>query len=176
MTSSLLPKTAISVPHDVAAEAQAALTITELKLGALVNNHPGVFPLFTKSGQWIHDSPAWTNWCEGFLGGQLWILAEQTQEARWRDQAVSYSQALRGREFDRDVHDLGFIFWPTWWKWYQLDGDTELDEVVIQAGRTMGPAVQRACRVLAILPRRGIDIHRHHDECRHYSVRRGARW
>ena len=128
----------LSVPHDVAAEAQAALTVAELKLGALVNNHPGVFPLFTKSGQWIHDLPAWTNWCEGFLGGQLWILAEQTQEARWRDQAVNYSQAVRGREFDRDVHDLGFIFWPTWWKWYQLDGDTELDEVVIQAGRTMG--------------------------------------
>ena len=125
------------VPADVTADAQTALCVAQLKVGALIKNHPGLFPLVTQNGRWNHSSPAWTNWCEGFLGGQLWIFAEQTQESRWRDSAVEYSEALRGREFDRNVHDLGFTFWPTWRRWFRLSGDVKVDEVVVQAGRTM---------------------------------------
>ncbi len=130
--------TRVPVPADVAGLAAGALEVVRAKVGNLIVNHPGLFPLYTEKGRWAHDMPAWTNWGEGFLGGQLWILAEQTGDEYWRQAAESYSVALRGREFDREVHDLGFTFWPTWKRWHRLTGDPDLEEVVVQAGRTMG--------------------------------------
>ncbi|MBV8587932.1 MAG: glucuronyl hydrolase, partial [Verrucomicrobia bacterium] len=57
----------------------------------LVTNHPDYFPLYTRNGKWKHESEAWTNWCEGFLGGLLWIYAIRTGEKWWRRQAEHYS-------------------------------------------------------------------------------------
>ncbi|MEN6606740.1 MAG: glycoside hydrolase family 88 protein, partial [Bryobacteraceae bacterium] len=42
------------------------------------------------------------------------------------------------RQFDRDVHDLGFIFMSTYHRWHKLTGDAALRDVLIQAGKTMG--------------------------------------
>ena len=35
------------------------------------------------------------------------------------------------------MHDLGFLFWSTYKRWYDLTGDPALNAVVIEAGRTM---------------------------------------
>jgi unsaturated chondroitin disaccharide hydrolase len=35
------------------------------------------------------------------------------------------------------VHDLGFLFWSTWKRWYDLTADPAVNAVVIQAGQTM---------------------------------------
>ena len=110
------------VPAGITALATDAFEVAQAKVSKLIGNHPGLFPLYTKNGRWAHDMPAWTNWCEGFLGGQLWIFAEQTGDKSWREAAERYSTALRGREFDRSVHDLGFTFWPTWEEVVSPDG------------------------------------------------------
>ncbi len=125
------------VPADVQRAAEAALDVAQRKVKALVANHPDYFPLYTMGGKWKHDFDPWTNWCEGFLGGQMWVFADRTGSAEWRSLAEHYSTLLRGREFDREVHDLGFTFWPTWKRWHTLTGDAERDEVVVQAGKTM---------------------------------------
>src|SRR6185295_6233607 len=44
---------------------------------------------------------------------------------------------LEPRQYDRDVHDLGFIFMSTYYRWLWLTGDQRLRSVLIQAGRTM---------------------------------------
>ncbi len=44
---------------------------------------------------------------------------------------------IEPRQNDRAVHDLGFLFWPSWKRWYDLTGDTRINDVVIQAGRTL---------------------------------------
>src|SRR5262249_51050623 len=35
------------------------------------------------------------------------------------------------------VHDLGFIFLSTYYRWYRLTNEQKLNDVLIQAGRTM---------------------------------------
>jgi unsaturated chondroitin disaccharide hydrolase len=107
------------------------------QLHRLVETHPDYFPMYTVRGQWKHDREAWTNWCEGFLGGQLWLLYQYTQDPWWREQAEHYSRLIEHRKSDREVHDLGFLFWPTWKRWYDLSGDPALNAVVIEAGRTL---------------------------------------
>lgn len=107
------------------------------QLGRLVETHSGVFPMYTANGKWVHGGEAWTNWCEGFLGGQLWLLYEHTRDAYWRDRAEHYSRLIEHRKTDRNVHDLGFLFWSTWKRWYDLTGDPAANDVVVQAGRTL---------------------------------------
>jgi unsaturated chondroitin disaccharide hydrolase len=130
----------------------SALSLAQLKLAfefaqaqvrSLAKKYPGFYPLYTDGGRWRHSKPAWTHWCDGFLPGMMWIFYEETGAAEWRDLAESYSRPLEPRKTDRDVHDLGFIFYHGSYKrWYDAtvaEGRPQapLKEVVIEAGRTM---------------------------------------
>jgi unsaturated chondroitin disaccharide hydrolase len=117
--------------------AEAALAFAGGQVRRLITEHPDYFPLFTEHGKWKHESEAWTNWCEGFLGGMLWILARHTNDRWWRERAEHYALLIEHRKTDRDVHDLGFLFLPTWKEWYDLTGDPAKNQVLIEAGRTL---------------------------------------
>jgi unsaturated chondroitin disaccharide hydrolase len=108
-----------------------------VQLRRLVEEHPGQFPMMTLHGKWKFGGETWTNWCEGFLGGQLWLLHLHTGESYWQVQAEAYAHLIEPRKTDRNVHDLGFLFWPTWKRWFDLTGDPAMEAVVIEAGRTM---------------------------------------
>ena len=41
------------------------------------------------------------------------------------------------RKSDRDVHDLGFVFQHSYYRWFQVDRDPKLEEIVIEAGKTL---------------------------------------
>lgn len=121
---------------------EETLAFGERQVRRLVEEHPGFYPMYTHQGRWKHDLPVWTHWCDGFLPGMLWIFhsrqAHASEEARWWfDQAVRYSKALEPRKFDREVHDLGFIFMSTYYRWLQASGDPALRDVLVEAGRTM---------------------------------------
>lgn len=113
------------------------------QLRHLIETHPDYFPMYTQGGKWRHEGEAWTNWCEGFLGGQLWLMYKRTGEAYWREKAEHYSRLVEPRKDDRNVHDLGFVFWSTYKRWYDLTGDEALNDVVIHAGKTMGLRAQK---------------------------------
>jgi len=96
-------------------------------------------PVHTVAGKWYRPRDLWTDWTPGFLAGQLWILHGLTGESRWRDHAIRYTEKLAPRRFDRDVHDLGFIFLSSFDRW--LDGlepgDPErrrIEDLLVTAG------------------------------------------
>jgi unsaturated chondroitin disaccharide hydrolase len=107
--------------------------------------------MYTVKGKWKHDGEKWTHWCDGFLGGQMWIFHQHTQDNFWLENAIRYSKPLEPRQHDRAVHDLGFIFFSTYRRWLSMlsansDSDPlatvpgnakQLDDVLIQAGTTM---------------------------------------
>ncbi|NJN83542.1 MAG: hypothetical protein HC802_15500 [Caldilineaceae bacterium] len=117
---------------------QNTMAFAGTQLRQLIESHPDFFPMYTQGGKWRHSGEAWTNWCEGFLGGQLWLLYQHTGEPYWREKAEHYSRLVEHRKDDRDVHDLGFVFWSTWKRWFDLTGDPLLNATVIHAGQTMG--------------------------------------
>lgn len=112
------------------------------QLEGLLQRYPDAFPMYTQGGKWAVGAESWTNWCEGFLGGQMWLLYRHTGEAVWRERAEHYSRLIEPRQFDRSVHDLGFLFWSSWKRWYDLDGDPRLNDGIIQAGRTLASRFQ----------------------------------
>jgi unsaturated chondroitin disaccharide hydrolase len=125
------------------AQVNLAFEFAQTQVRSLAEKYPGFYPLYTEGGHWRHSKPAWTHWCDGFLPGMMWIFYEETGAAEWRELAESYSRPLEPRKADRDVHDLGFIFYHGSYKrWYDTtveEGEPQpaLKEVVIEAGRTM---------------------------------------
>jgi hypothetical protein len=108
----------------------------------LIEKHPLFYPLYTQNGKWKHEGPAWTHWCDGFLPGMMWIFHKRTppdsaDSKYWLEQAIRYTKPLEPRKDDRDVHDLGFLFLSTYYRWYRLTRDPVLRDVLIEAGRTL---------------------------------------
>ncbi len=120
-----------------------AFDFAQRQVEALLERNPNFYPLYTDHGRWRHSKPAWTHWCDGFLPGMMWIFYEESGEQRWRERAESYSQALENRKEDREVHDLGFIFYHgSYRRWYEAtlrEGrpNQRLKDVVVEAGRTL---------------------------------------
>jgi unsaturated chondroitin disaccharide hydrolase len=129
-----------------------ALDFAEYQLRNLVESQPDFFPMYTENGKWRHEGDCWTNWCEGFLPGILWILFQLTGNRYWRNKAEHYSLLLEPRKDDRNVHDLGFVFHSSYGRWYGLTQDPELRQTMIQAGRTLAlrfqPKGQYLCSFL----------------------------
>jgi unsaturated chondroitin disaccharide hydrolase len=93
--------------------------------------------MYTVGGRWNCEGERWTPWCEGFFPGILWLHHKQTGQRSWRDWAERYTRPLEPRRLDRTVHDLGFLFFSTFLRWYRLTGDPALRDVLVEAGRTL---------------------------------------
>jgi unsaturated chondroitin disaccharide hydrolase len=115
----------------------AALEFAEGQVAQLTERHPDFFPIYTVQGKWHHAGELWTDWTGGFLAGMMWQFHLRTGSTLWRQRAEHYSRLLEHRQFDRNVHDLGFIFLSTYLPWYQITRDDKLHAVLIQAGRTL---------------------------------------
>ncbi|HEX5269019.1 MAG TPA: glycoside hydrolase family 88 protein [Gemmataceae bacterium] len=116
---------------------RSALDFTESQCRNLVARHPGYVPMYTVGGAWGREGELWTHWCEGFYPGIFWLLHRHTGRGEWRDLAEQYSRPLEPRRFDRTVHDLGFLFFSTYLRWYHLTREQRLRDVLIDAARTL---------------------------------------
>ena len=117
-------------------------TFAEKQVRKLVEKYPQLYPLHTQNGIWKHEGPAWTHWGDGFLPGLMWIFAkhsghESAERAYWMDQAIRYTKPLEERKQDRDVHDLGFLFLSTYYRWWRMTQEPAHREVLIEAGKTL---------------------------------------
>lgn len=119
-----------------------ALLFAEHQVRQLITKYPGFFPVYTVQGKWYHHGEAWTDWTGGFLAGMMWQFHLRTGDSWWRQQAEHYSRLVEHRKADRRVHDLGFIFLNTYLPWYRLTGEAHLNEVLIEAGRTLAGRFQ----------------------------------
>lgn len=115
----------------------AALEFAERQVAATVERDPDYFPIYTEQGKWFHEGELWTDWTGGFFAGMMWKFFKRTGDPAWRQRAERYSRLLQHRQFDTNVHDLGFIFLNTYLPWYELTGDDAIHQVVLQAGRTL---------------------------------------
>ena len=117
---------------------ETAFDFAQSQVDQFIQQHPDYFPMYTANGKWAHAGETWTNWCEGFWGGMMWLFYQRTGDIQWRARAEHYSGLIEGRQYDRKVHDLGFLFWSTYKRWYDIDPEGTLNKVIITAGQTMG--------------------------------------
>ena len=124
-----------------------AFQFAQKQVRKLIEKHPGMYPLYTQNGRWAHEGPAWAHWCDGFLPGLMWIFCKHAEKDSaegkyWLEHAVRYTKPLETRKSDPDLHDLGFLFFSTYYRWYRLTHEPALKEVLIDAGRTLAQRFQ----------------------------------
>jgi len=118
---------------------QAAFDFAQTQVKSLLEKYPAdYYPMYTVSGKFGQDRKRWTHWCDGFYPGMMFIFAKRTGDKKWLDHAIAYATPLEDRQYDRAVHDLGFIFFSTYLRWLELGGPADrIEPVLIQAGKTM---------------------------------------
>jgi unsaturated chondroitin disaccharide hydrolase len=132
------------MPDSIAAHREAllprlrnALDFAGRQAKRIIGTYPGYTPMYTVDGRWNREGERWTHWCEGFFPGILWLLHNATGQPSWRPLAEQFSRKLEPRRFDREIHDLGFLFFSTYLRWFHVTGDPALRNVLIDAGRTL---------------------------------------
>jgi len=131
-----------------------AMSFAQKQVKAVIEKYPDFYPMYTENGKWQHEGVAWTNWCDGFFPGMMWLFhktithhannqgsageAKHSSEAKnWMELAIRYTKPIESRKNDRESHDLGFLFLSTYHRWYQVTRDPAVRDVVLQAGKTM---------------------------------------
>ena len=77
----------VTVEPQLLAKFETAFEFAGTQLRNLIETYPDYFPIYTVDGKWRHEGEEWTNWCEGFLGGQLWLMYAHTGDEYWRGKA-----------------------------------------------------------------------------------------
>jgi unsaturated chondroitin disaccharide hydrolase len=118
---------------------QGAFDFAQSQAQSLLRKYPpDYYPMYTVKGKFGHDRKRWTHWCDGFYPGIMFIFAEATGDGAWLDKAVAYATPLEERQYDRAVHDLGFLFLSTHLRWLGLGGpEGRIEPLLVQAGKTM---------------------------------------
>jgi unsaturated chondroitin disaccharide hydrolase len=116
---------------------ERALAFAARQARRVVDTYPDYTPMYTVGGRWNREGEHWTHWCEGFYPGIFWLLHGHTGDPAWREVAERYSRRLEPRRLDRTVHDLGFLFFSTYLRWYNLTADAAVRDVLVDAGRTL---------------------------------------
>src|SRR5262247_3282233 len=118
---------------------QRAFDFAQSQTQSLLQKYPSdYYPMYTVGGKFGHDRKRWTHWCDGFYPGLMFIFAKASHEDEWMEKAIAYATPLEERQYDRAVHDLGFLFFSTYLRWLDLGGPiARIEPVLIQAGQTM---------------------------------------
>ncbi|MBM7113525.1 glycoside hydrolase family 88 protein [Archangium primigenium] len=76
-------------------------------------------------------------WTQGFFPGLLWFMHEPGREAVWRTRADTWTRPLEVQKGNRETHDLGFKFMPSYGHAYRLTGDPYYRDVLLEAARSL---------------------------------------
>lgn len=95
------------------------------------------FPYFTREGVWeTRKSTSDDLWTLGFWPGMLWLAYIETKNKRHEELAYEWMRLIEHMR-NKEDHDLGFIFYPSFVKGYELTGDTHLRNVALTAADSL---------------------------------------
>ena len=125
-----------------------AMRFAQQQVRKLIETHPGFYPMYTANGKW-KPGAGLDQLVRRIFTGMMWIFHKWNKAATrangsgvivdkfWLEQAERYTTPLGPRQHDRDVHDLGFIFMSTYYRWGIASRKIpRLKEALIQAGKT----------------------------------------
>lgn len=89
------------------------------------------FPHITEKKRWVCTPDG--VWTGGFWAGILWLCQETAPTDARLKKAVSYTDRLLPRAHDSHNHDLGFMFYPSAIKAWQITGEQRYRDAAYQA-------------------------------------------
>ena len=94
------------------------------------------FPHITRKHEW-QETPDGV-WTGGFWAGLLWLAYEQNAKKATLEQACRYTDRLLPKAQDLHNHDLGFMFFPSAIKGWELTGNLRYHDSALFAARHLG--------------------------------------
>jgi unsaturated chondroitin disaccharide hydrolase len=132
----------IHLSNDTGELFEQAYQFAQKQVRKLIARHPMLYPLYTQDGHWQHEGQISTRWSDGFLPGMMWTFlkhaeADSADAKFWWEQAIRYTKPLEARKNDVEAHDLGFLFYSTYYRWLRLKHEPAQRDILIEAGRTL---------------------------------------
>ena len=101
-----------------------------------VSKKLNVFPRSTgKDGKIRYTDVA--DWTGGFWAGGLWYLYENSGDAKWKQAAVKWTEALAKGQYNTAHHDVGFVMYCSYGNAWRLTGDPEYKKVLLQSAESL---------------------------------------
>lgn len=76
-------------------------------------------------------------WVSGFFPGQLWFMYEYSGDEKLKQLAENYTRRVQSQQFNRTIHDTGFMIFCSYGNGYRLTGNNEYQEVIYNAARSL---------------------------------------
>jgi len=77
------------------------------------------------------------DWTSGFFAGNLWYMYEITGDAKWKNEAVKWTEALDTIQYWSGNHDLGFMMNCSYGNGLRLTGNEAYKKVLIQSAESL---------------------------------------
>ncbi len=77
------------------------------------------------------------DWTSGFFAGNLWYLYEYTNDKRWKEQAIRWTESLEELKKFTDHHDLGFMMYCSYGNAYRLTGNPTYKDILIRSAESL---------------------------------------
>ncbi|MEO0899993.1 MAG: glycoside hydrolase family 88 protein [Bacteroidota bacterium] len=77
------------------------------------------------------------SWTSGFYPGELWLLYSVSQDLRFKEAAMEWTQFIEKEKFDTHTHDLGFKVYNSFGHAYKNTQEKAFKDVILQASKTL---------------------------------------
>lgn len=77
------------------------------------------------------------DWTSGFYPGVLWLMYGLTEDAKWEENAIKFTELLESEKFNGSNHDLGFKMMPSFGLGYKYTKNEAYKKVLIQTAKTL---------------------------------------
>jgi unsaturated chondroitin disaccharide hydrolase len=103
------------------------------------------FPFVTVNGKWEScKEDDWDlgtfkdgYWCNGFWTGMLWLMYKHTKEDKFKNKAYELCKLIEPRKDSNIIHDLGFLFYPSFCIGYDITKDDYFKSVAMTAADSL---------------------------------------
>lgn len=77
------------------------------------------------------------DWCSGFYPGTLWNMYALTEDPKWKERAIPYTEKLDSIKYLTGTHDLGFIIECSYGTALKHGDNASYDSVIVQTAKTL---------------------------------------
>ena len=102
--------------------------VQALILAESLQDNPTALPRTWEDGQL--KTTGYGGWVSGFFPGVLWMLYEETGDARYRTYAETYTARVEPAKKLTNTHDLGFMLMSSFGQGYRITGNPHYLDVI----------------------------------------------
>ena len=77
------------------------------------------------------------DWTSGFFPGTMWYMYELTNDNKWKDLGIKYTETLDSIKYLKWHHDVGFMIYCSYGNAYRLTGNPAYKDVIIETAKSL---------------------------------------